>query len=105
MKNKTINILGQEYTLKFENMCTDRVLREANGECRWYEKEIVIDDDLEPKAHKNFIIRHEILHAFFAESGSRRYREDEDVINWIAWNFDKIKKVFDEVLESNEENE
>ena len=103
MENETINILGQNYNIKFENTRTEKVLKDADGECRWYEKEIIIDDELEPKAHKEFVIKHEILHAFLAESGLRRYREDEDIINWIAWNFEKIQKVFDKVLTKAEE--
>lgn len=98
MKNKIINVLGQDYTVKFENTRTDVVLKNADGECRWYKKEIVIDDELEPMEHKNFVMRHEILHAFLAESGLRRYREDEDIINWFAWNFEKIQKVFNEII-------
>ena len=97
--NKIVNILGQNYTVRFENTRTENVLKNADGECRWYKKEIIIDDELEPKEHKDFVIRHEILHAFLAESGSRRYREDEDIINWFAWNFNKIQKVFNEVIE------
>lgn len=97
--SKKINILGQEYTLRFENTRTETVLKNADGECRWYQKEIIIDDELEEKEHKEFVIKHEILHAFLAESGLRRYREDEDIINWIAWNFNKIQKVFNEVLQ------
>lgn len=104
MSDKTVNILGQEYTIKFENTRTEPVLKDADGECRWYKKEIVIDDELEPKEHKDFIIRHEILHAFLAESGLRRYREDEDIINWIAWNFNKLQKVFNEVLTSSDKD-
>ena len=104
MNNKKINVLGQTYTIKYENTRTDEVLKNADGECRWYKKEIVIDDELEPKEHKDFIIRHEILHAFLAESGLRRYREDEDIINWIAWNFSKLQEVFDEVLTSSDKD-
>ena len=96
-ENKTVNILGQDYTVKYENTRTEAILKDADGECRWYKKEIVIDDELEEKEHKIFVIRHEVLHAFFAESGLRKYRDDEDIINWIAWNFDKIKEVFDEL--------
>lgn len=95
---KEVDILGQKYIVKFENTRTEQVLKNADGECRWYKKEIIIDDELEPKEHKDFIIKHETLHAFLAESGLRRYREDEDIINWIAWNFDKIRKVFDELI-------
>ena len=80
MKNKIVNILGEEYNIKFENTRTDAVLKNADGECRWYKKEIVVDDELEPKEHKNFIIRHEILHAFLAESGLRRYRDRKSVV-------------------------
>lgn len=98
MNDIKINILGEEYTIKFENTRTDTVLKNADGECRWYKKEIVVDDELEPEQHKEFVIKHEILHAFLAESGLRKYREDEDIINWIAWNFDKLQNVFEQVL-------
>lgn len=101
--SETVNILGQDYIVKYENTRTDEALKNADGECRWYKKEIIIDDELEPKEHKEYVIRHEILHAFLAESGLRRYREDEDIINWIAWNFKKIQKVFDELLKNKEE--
>lgn len=102
IKNKTVSILGEDYVVKFENTRTESVLKDADGECRWYKKEIVIDDELEEKEHKEFVIKHEILHAFLAESGLRKYREDEDIINWIAWNFEKIQKVLEWVLEDNQ---
>ena len=98
MNNKKIKILGQDYTVKFENTRTEEILKSADGECRWYKKEIIIDDELQPIEHKNHIIKHEIIHAFFAESGLRKYKEDEDIVDWIAWNIDKIKKVIDEVV-------
>lgn len=97
MSDKTVNILGQDYVVKFENTRTESVLKDADGECRWYKKEIIIDDELEEQEHKEFVIKHEILHAFLAESGLRKYREDEDIINWFAWNFEKIAKVFSEI--------
>ena len=96
MEDKQINILGQEYTIKFKNMVEEPVLEEADGECRWYKKEIVIRDDLEE--NKKHVIKHEIIHAFFAESGLREYRQDELIVDWIAWNIDKIKNVIDEVF-------
>ena len=97
MTEKKINILGQEYSLKFENTRTDGVLKECDGECRWYKKEIVIDDELETK-HKKHVIKHEIIHAYFAESGLQKYREDEVIVDWIAWNIEKIQKVINEVI-------
>jgi hypothetical protein len=98
MTDKQINILGQEYTIKFENTRTDKVLKNCDGECRWYLKEIIIDDELELTEHKNHVIKHEIIHAFLAESGLKEYREDELIVDWFAWNIGKIKKVIDEVL-------
>ena len=96
--DKKINILGQDYTVKFENTRTENVLKNADGECRWFKKEIIIDDELELKEHKKHVIKHEIIHAFFAESGLRKYKEDEDIVDWIAWNIDKIHKVINEVI-------
>lgn len=96
MTDKQINILGQEYTIKFKNMVEDVVMQEADGECRWYKKEIVIRDDLEE--NKNHVIKHEIVHAFLAESGLKEYRQDELIVDWIAWNIEKIQKVINEVL-------
>lgn len=96
MADKQINILGQEYTIKFKNMVEDPVMQEADGECRWYKKEIVIRDDLEE--NKNHVIKHEIVHAFLAESGLKEYRQDELIVDWIAWNIEKIQKVINEVL-------
>ena len=96
--DKKINILGQEYTVKFENTRTENVLKNADGECRWYIKEIIIDDELELKEHKKHVIKHEIIHAFFAESGLKEYKENEVLVDWIAWNIDKIYKVINEVI-------
>ena len=95
MIDKQISILGQNYTVKFENTRTDKVLKECDGECRWYKKEIIIDDELEENKHH--VIKHEIVHAFLAESGLKQYREDELIVDWIAWNIEKIQKVIDEV--------
>ena len=96
--DKKINILGQDYTVKFENTRTENVLKNADGECRWYKKEIIIDDELELKEHKKHVIKHEIIHAFFAESGLKEYKENEVLVDWIAWNIDKIYKVINEVI-------
>ena len=96
--DKKINILGQDYTVKFENTRTENVLKNADGECRWYEKEIIIDDELELKEHKKHVIKHEIIHAFFAESGLKEYKENEMLVDWIAWNIDKVHKVINEII-------
>ena len=98
MTDKQINILGQNYTVKFENTRTDEVLKNCDGECRWYKKEIIIDDELEPNEHKKHVTKHEIIHAYFAESGLKEYRENELIVDWLAWNIDKIQKTISEVI-------
>ncbi len=45
-------------------------------------------------------LRHEIIHAFFAESGLHSdsdYAENEELVDWIAIQFPKMLKVFQEV--------
>lgn len=99
MKQKQINILGESYIVKFENTRTDKVLKDCDGECRYYPKEIIIDDELELEEHKNHVIKHEIVHAFLRESGLGKYSEDELIVDWFAWNIGKIQKVIGEVIE------
>lgn len=98
MADKQINILGQEYTVKFENTRTNKVLKDCDGECRYYPKEIIIDDEIELEEHKCHVIKHEIIHAFLRESGLGKYSTDELIVDWFAWNIGKIQKVIGEVL-------
>ena len=104
----TINILGTEYVVVRQKEEENPKLKEANGLCEIYSKKIVlreIDED-DPncyeniEAWKNKTLRHEIIHAFFAESGLRNncaYAEDEELVDWIAIQFHKIEKVFNEL--------
>ena len=96
-KRKTVNILGQDYIIRFTNRRDEKILEHADGECRWFSKEIIIDNELNDIVYTKHVIKHEIIHAFLAESGLKKYREDEDIVDWIAWNFDKIEKIFKEV--------
>jgi hypothetical protein len=43
------------------------------------------------------ILRHEVIHAFFHESGLRNYARDEVLTDWLALQFGKIKDVFDKL--------
>lgn len=100
-------ILGTEYTLVEQSEEENPKLREANGLCEWYSKRIILNkieetdetfENLDGLRRK--IARHELIHAFFAESGLRThctYAESEELVDWIAIQFPKIAKVFKEL--------
>lgn len=105
-----VNILGTEYTIIEETEDENPKLKDANGICEVYEKVIsVMPEDAYttmPKAYNNIralynkVLRHEIIHAFFAESGLRNesdYAENEELVDWIAIQFPKIAKAFKEL--------
>lgn len=43
------------------------------------------------------IIRHELVHAFFMESGMTKYSEDETLVEWVASQFEKMRFAFDKI--------
>ncbi|MBA4699222.1 MAG: hypothetical protein H2212_07270 [Ruminococcus sp.] len=111
-----VNILGTEYTV-FTDDANDPELKgkDRAGYCFYDAREIHIadpdtDDDWknEPeKAKKNCInrvLRHEIIHAFFMESGLaydtvdvEAWAVNEEMVDWIAIQFPKLQKAFEEV--------
>lgn len=108
-KIKTVSILGTEYEIHENNEKDDSKLEECSGYCEQYAKKIVISDFEEiaqdKMAVENFeefkkkVLRHEIIHAFFGESGLRGnspYAEDEELVDWIAIQFPKILKAFEQ---------
>lgn len=108
----SVNILGQKYQLILDTPENNPKLKDVNGYMEPYSKKIVIDaaiieshkkdplaaEDLEAKVRQ--IYRHEIMHCFFTESGiSYKFSvEEEDfLVEWIAVQFPKMKKVFEEL--------
>lgn len=97
----SVMILGQRYSILEQTVeeCPKLKEAEANGLCEVYAKEIVIRKiEPDPLNYKNIeefrkkVARHEIVHAFFAESGCGRWMEDEDLVDWIAMQVDKIHR-------------
>ena len=85
-------------------------LKKAIGLCEQYSKKIILNDLAEAEEDdmaveeldelRKKVLRHEIIHAFFGESGLRscsEYAENEELIDWIAIQFPKILKVFEQV--------
>lgn len=73
----------------------------ASGLAELYDKKLIINknntipdentyDNLESFSNK--VIRHEIVHAFFHESGLMDYCLDEQLVDWIALQIPKIIK-------------
>lgn len=99
----TINILGTDYEYKQLARNDDPMLDDADGYCNPHARLIVVTDEdgyrREPfdtdetmNAVTSAVKRHEIVHAFFAESGLREYCENEQLVDWIAWQLPAMVK-------------
>ncbi|MBE5886754.1 MAG: hypothetical protein E7284_10170 [Lachnospiraceae bacterium] len=112
----SVNILGTEYTLEVHKVSEDEYMQENKlaGYCDEENKLIVVADmsekkyfDLDEKGQKLYkskVLRHEIVHAFFNESGLsvnsnnvEAWAKNEEMVDWIAIQFPKMCKVFEEV--------
>ncbi len=105
----TVNILGTEYTVVETDKETDKRLSDCDGLCDKSSKEIVITTEYKESELANWewyrkkILRHEIIHAFFFESGlmenfeNKPYGIMETHVDWFANQFPKIQKAFEEV--------
>lgn len=111
----TVDVLGTRYNIKSVDRNTDdKRLEGANAYCDYYAKEIVAIKYEETEesfkdipAFNRKTLRHEIVHAFLAESGLRRscsWAENEEVVDWIAIQFPKMLKAFQEANAINSED-
>lgn len=104
-----VNILGTEYTIAEFSKEEYAFPENCDGCCDSTSKTIVIlsndvDSNLDDyRTYKNKVMRHEIIHAFLNESGlqenfehANRYGHEETMIDWIAYQFPKMLKVFEE---------
>lgn len=103
---KKINILGTEYKIIYVTAAEDAELENING-CVDPTTKIIKLRKYEPAEKRinnvenfdellNGTIRHEIVHSFLYESGLRDYYLDETIVEWIALQFPKLLKVFNE---------
>lgn len=103
-----INVLGTEYTVEDCEAADDKYLEKYDGYCDKTSKRIVVvkprvDDELDDfEVYRKKVLRHEIIHAFLYESGLHenfehpKYGHDETTIDWIAVQFPKMVKVFEQ---------
>lgn len=98
----TINVLGVDYEIIKQN--DNPKLKDADGLCEWISKKIYYTDgyieeddaleNIEWYIHK--VIRHEALHALFAEMGVKKWMLDEELVDMLAMQYPKIRKILDE---------
>ena len=101
-----INILGTEYDFETTSAKEDVRLCGNDGYTDFYEKAIRVENDYntnDPSIVKDLgeyqakVARHELVHAFFFESGLRDWAEDENLVDWLAIQFPKMLAAFQEV--------
>ena len=97
MNNTTISVLGEQYKIHFLNPEDDAALNHCQGYTDESTREIVVQrDPSNPDSEMNVsdwdairrqTLRHEIVHAFFFESGlgaESDYAQNEELVDWIA---------------------
>lgn len=97
-----VNVLGTDYAIKTDSDYLKD--NNADGICKPYSKEIVIREDADflcpndkaeiKELRKKEVIRHEIIHAFFDESGLEDYSGNEQLVSWLASQFPKMLQAF-----------
>ena len=102
--NKTVNIVGTKYNIIED----DALIRQGfDGVHEYYENSISVrpvqnmlssdkPDSAKELRYKE-CLRHELIHAFFSESGLDNYSSNEELVDWLAMQFPKIVKVFEEL--------
>lgn len=100
--NKTVSVLGTQYSIVEEEFADQG----SDGYCDFSSKEIHIRNDNvnslgDFEANMRKQLRHEIIHAFMAESGLQanwehiqEWGHDETTVDWFAIQFPKLLEAF-----------
>lgn len=112
-----VNVLGTEYKIIVKKYTEEEAfeIRSIDGFCDGYTKEIVVCDMHTYKgweheteatiiACQKEVLRHEIVHAFFNESGLQDstftydggWAKNEEMVDWLALQIPKIYKAFEQ---------
>ena len=107
----TVNILGQNYLIKETTEQETPSIKGSWGfcdssiHCIFIDKTVDLNDTktiANLDSHFNKILRHEIVHAFLDESGlmeNARFDDEhfEQMVDWIAIQFPKLMRVYQEL--------
>lgn len=106
-----VNILGSEWIIERTKRDDDPALKRADGYADFTTRKIVVaesertDDSVEDlEAYMRKVTRHEIIHAFFFESGlhsnslhcEEPWAINEEMVDWFAFQGAKIYKAWEE---------
>ena len=100
-----VTILGTEYEIILDAKEKDYPkLKGLNGYVDFSIKKIVIREFIEDESslekldyYRNQVLRHEIVHGFFFESGldsDSDFARNEELVDWISIQFEKILDAF-----------
>ena len=113
MKDK-VKILDTEYSIQLLHEEDDPKLKECDGYTDFTSKKIVVcnrrsDDKMQvenPEIIIAKVARHEMVHAFLSESGLgvNSWADNEEVVDWIAIQFPKMREAFDKVFREETED-
>ena len=101
-----VDVLGTKYSIIKSDRIKDTKLENLAGYCDSSVNQIVINTfktDNMSKSNLNQyekeVIRHELVHAFLIESGlgDCSWGSNEEVVDWIATQFPKMLKAFEEI--------
>lgn len=109
--NIIVNILGTDYQIfyqdenpKFESLGADGIIDTSTKKIYIKIQKPNMDDMRNLKYYQDYVLRHEIIHAFLYESGldtqtheTDMWARNEEMIDWLAIQFKKIQKVFREL--------
>lgn len=103
-----VNVLGVPYKVHIGTVENYPILKDnsSSGLCDFSIKSIWVADtqldepevgDMQNKKYlTNITLRHELLHAYFHESGIENYADNENLVNYIAMSLEKIYAMCEE---------
>ena len=108
MKERKVNILGSEWTIKEQSESENEKLKGCDGYMDWTIREIIVEREMQGnladmEKHIRKVLRHEIVHAFLTESGlyecsgeAESWATSEAMVDWFARQGQKIYKAWQE---------
>ena len=90
-QSKTVSVLGTEYKIVFD-MDGTILPKDIVARCDTCTKTIYLTPFEEEHTHRLNYLRHELIHAFFYESGLNEFYQDERLTDWIAMQFPKLAR-------------
>ena len=105
-KATKVNILGTEISIAYKTQDEDTKLYSCDGYADSTTNSIVVRDYKKskdpmmvekPEVYTNKVLRHECVHLFFSQSGLDHLSDNEEVVDWIAIQFPKLYKAFNEL--------